>query len=273
MIGMGRATAGIGGGAAQNVQLDGALPVWSGVAMEHACHVCGEALGRVRASLDPVYKLPIVVCPTCGAACVRRRHPLAVLWRGVLHARATALGLAWRAFAGLLAVGCSLGVSEMFCDSLNSVGPVGLWRLSRDGGLDDRWIESWKYENGPLIACVSVAWCVGLGAALTAGLGHIRRRWVVWSLFGGAMLAWLLLAGFMEFLNRATYMRWSEDSLPPLPSYFWQLDRHWGWICVGLGLAMLGAPLGRALRRTFAKGEARRWIAILRRARKRRMAA
>jgi hypothetical protein len=45
-----------------------------------------------------------------------------------------------------------------------------------------------------------------------------------------------------------------------------------GWLLVGLLIAIVGVPLGRMLRRSFAQGDGKRWRALLRRARKRRLA-
>lgn len=40
----------------------------------HLCARCGTELRHVAAPPDPVYALPVCVCPSCGLACVRRKH-------------------------------------------------------------------------------------------------------------------------------------------------------------------------------------------------------
>ena len=42
------------------------------MAISHVCLSCGLDLARVRALLEPHYALPVVVCPDCGWATVRR---------------------------------------------------------------------------------------------------------------------------------------------------------------------------------------------------------
>jgi len=48
----------------------------------HPCQGCGHDLARLRPRAEPRYGLPIVRCPCCERAAVRRRHPT----RRVLHA-------------------------------------------------------------------------------------------------------------------------------------------------------------------------------------------
>ncbi|MCC6320729.1 MAG: hypothetical protein IT438_04750 [Phycisphaerales bacterium] len=55
----------------------------------HACASCGHDLTRIPAPLDAHYALPIVVCPLCSAAVVRRADGARAVRRGVrrrLHA-------------------------------------------------------------------------------------------------------------------------------------------------------------------------------------------
>ena len=42
----------------------------------HLCAGCAHELRQVSAPPDPVYGLPVCVCPECGLACVRRKHRL-----------------------------------------------------------------------------------------------------------------------------------------------------------------------------------------------------
>ncbi len=165
----------------------------------------------------------------------------------------------------------SLALCEMLSDSLNSVGPLGLWRMSREGTFDERWIESWKYENGPLISGMAAAWSIAIGAALTAGLGHVKSRWKLWAALAGALFGLLIFTGVASFLSQAQYRQAEGNEIDRFLSCFWLLDRCWGWIAIGLLIAVVGMPLGRALRRAFANGDARRWRAMRRRARQRRM--
>lgn len=47
---------------------------FSAVLESHLCAGCGQELRRVSAPPDPVYALPVCICPGCGLACVRRKH-------------------------------------------------------------------------------------------------------------------------------------------------------------------------------------------------------
>lgn len=74
--------------------------------ISHTCPTCLTELARVRALPDPHYGLPVVVCPGCGRAVVRTKHPDRVFWR---HKRLLLAGLwsvVWRlglmVLAGLL---------------------------------------------------------------------------------------------------------------------------------------------------------------------------
>ena len=47
----------------------------------HICTECLTELARVPATRDPRSGLPVVVCPSCAAPCVRVRNPVTVFWR------------------------------------------------------------------------------------------------------------------------------------------------------------------------------------------------
>ena len=51
------------------------------MAIAHVCVHCGRDLARVRPQREPHYGLNLVRCPGCGAASVRRRHPVWHGWR------------------------------------------------------------------------------------------------------------------------------------------------------------------------------------------------
>lgn len=170
-------------------------------------------------------------------------------------------------------VGFTIGICSMLSDSLNSISPLDMWRMSRDGELDSRWWENWDHESGPLTAGMGIAWSIAVGATLTAAFAHVRRRWVIWLLFVAAVAGVLLLDGAIRFVGRGMNIQNADMAIPPLGEIFWEFNRMSGWLLVGLLLAAAGVPLGRALRRSFAKGDGKRWRASLRRARKRRLAA
>ncbi len=63
------------------------------MAISHLCLGCGFDLARVRTRPDPHYALPLVVCPDCGDAAVRRVHPLQLGWRAFLRVPASIIAL------------------------------------------------------------------------------------------------------------------------------------------------------------------------------------
>ncbi len=243
------------------------------MALEHSCHICGHALARVRAPLDPIYHLPIVVCPVCNTACVRRRHPISAAWRATRRAIATTIGLGWRGFACAVVVGVTLLLSVMLNESLNSVGPLALWQLARAGDLDARWWEDWSRDSGPTIAGVGIAWSIALGAALTTAFFHVRRRWIIWVSFASVSLGSFAIEAATNFAWRARNSPSAASTLVICRENILYFNHHASWIIVGLLIAIAGIPLGRLLRRAFARTDAARWRALLRRARQRRLQA
>ena len=240
------------------------------MALEHSCPNCGRALARVRAPLDPIYHLPIVVCPTCNTACVRRRHPVAQAWRTTRHVIATAIGLGWRVLGCAMLVGISIGIAAMLSELFNSVGPYELWRMVVSGELDSRWWDNWAQDSGQLIVGVAIAWCIAAGAALTIAFAHIRHRWIVWSLFATTLFGSLAMNDALNYVSRAMNQQQFAEQFVQI---FWDFDRISGWLAVGLAIAIAGIPLGRVLRRPLSTADSRRWRARLRRARKRKLQA
>jgi hypothetical protein len=53
------------------------------MSLAHVCLGCGFDLARQRPRNEPYYGLPLIVCPRCATASVRRKHPIAVRWRQV----------------------------------------------------------------------------------------------------------------------------------------------------------------------------------------------
>lgn len=142
--------------------------------LSHACTRCGMELCRLRAAPRSAGCPAVVVCPRCGVACVRRRHPLVSGWRSARRATAAAAGLVWQGF---------------FCILFTLVLSALLHSLRLE--LWGQWPELWAAVRGraaggeSLRACLLrtglawdlVAWAcfsVGLGAWLVAGFSHWR---------------------------------------------------------------------------------------------------
>ncbi len=144
------------------------------MAISHVCLSCGLDLARVRARLEPRYALPIVVCPDCGWAAVRRKPRRSfVRLSASLLALVVQLGLLAAGLGGLVAISIELG-------DVLAQGSFGT--LARDEII--------------LRLAVCVAFAIMLGTWLTAGFGHARRTttWLVFTGLGIALLS-LGLAG------------------------------------------------------------------------------
>ncbi len=134
------------------------------MAISHVCLSCGLDLARVRALLEPRYALPLVVCPDCGWAAVRRKpqggRSLYRLLVSLLTLIAQ-LGLLAAGLAVLLAVSIEMG-------DVLARGTFG----------------ALPGEEILLRLAVCAAFAVALGTWLTAGFGHVRRT-TTWLVFGG----------------------------------------------------------------------------------------
>ena len=161
----------------------------------HICVGCGRELCRESAPPDPVYGLPIVVCPRCGLACVRRGHRAnripARFWR--------VIGLVW------LLVGHVLMLSLLTAILLGFVAVVV--HTARKLRIDpfQVFMPNWAYREPvaviadampPLIVMMIVMICgIWFGVQLT----HWRRR--AWVLGGVGLMGALALLP----------MAWSES--------------------------------------------------------------
>lgn len=240
------------------------------VPIEHSCHCCAAPLTKVRALPEPIYGLVVVVCPECRAAVVRRKHPLAALWRSTLHARNTMIALASRGVLAWIMVLGTFACATAFAQSINLMRPsefvAGLW-----SGQGDLAMKAWREDNGPLLLVVMIGWSVLMGTLLTAGLSHIRRRWTLWAMFAAALLIAFWIPKAIDFVDRALSMGpqgsiWSGAFRLNIRDINTLITLA-GMMC----LAALGIPAGLRLRKALAGTPARRFRKMLARARIRKL--
>ena len=182
-------------------------------------------------------------------------------------------GLVWRLFVAASMVAITIGLASMVSETLRGTSLWDLLQEVRAGGPDANAVSLWHADYGPGIAGVAAAWCVASGAMLSAGLGHVRRRWVVWGALVGAVAGVMLFDGAMDYVRHASRMLpRHDDHGPQMWTYFDMFRRLGSWMLPGLAIALLGIPLGRSLRRALAKQVRQGWIKKLARARKRRYA-
>jgi hypothetical protein len=238
------------------------------MAIAHICQECGFDLARVRPVREPHYNLPLVRCPRCAWCSVRRRHPLWVQFQRFrrLDFAVTVLGIQTLLFLGFGALTMLAVISLL----------AAMYRITSNTAGDD---------IGWFVILPLGVLAPALGAWLTAGFSHVRRRtvWMVWT----AYIA-LLLMGFVLLIPMVGEF---PPGLGPAPDYVsafeanprsghsaiahpdpWRSFASLFFLAVGvifipgmivLGLIMLatmtGVPIGRGLLWLFAAWRTQSW--------------
>ncbi len=218
--------------------------------LPHFCEHCGFDLTRVRPQRDPVYQLPLVFCPHCETACVRRRHPLNRRWRQIRRALASCWVLAWQLLLLWSLPGALVALALLLAE------------LRAEGELHARSMGA-MFSLG-----MSVGLSIFAGMWLTLGFAH-WRRWVVWLTWSGVLS--LVMLGSHVAIAGAHHSVGSLSELltAALAEHEEFLHRFagLGGLTLVTGLVMLFA---RPLRGLWTRHRWRRWRARLRRARRRR---
>jgi len=217
----------------------------------------------VRAAPDPHYGLAVVVCPSCGRACVRRAHAGMGNVRATRHLVRSVLGLAWRGAAvgstALLAAVCIAYVATgldryQILPADLAAGLAGLDRRARHGlGV---WFDSGgAYALAGVVIAATIA-----GSALVALLDHWRPHvlalaWagaVGMALVGGPAIAGL---GEWAFDDRMTLQRAAERFAP---TRLTAIHASIG-VAAALAVTICATPIGASIRRGTAGRAARRF--------------
>jgi len=212
-------------------------------------------LCRVRAVPDPVYALPVVVCPRCADASVRRRHPTAEGWRTFIRLR-----VAWGLFALRLLL--LVVFTLLFCAFLHELR----MDLNRSWPALRAALESSEAGTGirRVLARTGLMWSLigwacystGLGAWLVAGFGH-WRWWAVIAAWAAAMLGIVLAAWGLNLAEHwldawVRHRPWSNQR-----AYASRYMTTFAMALASLPLAVPGAVIGLGLR-ALARGASRR---------------
>lgn len=229
--------------------------------ISHACAGCGSDLTYLRAAPDPHYRLPIVVCPSCDLAVVRRRPEMSRIAKRIRRGVSS-----WRALinrAGLLVI--SLLVTISAAEAL-AIDARDRWNgVTRS--LSSYGEEGFVFRD-PLHDRVLIVAGIGfwVGSWLVGTLPH----WNPWKAVGAfGLLAALFvtaLAGVDAALSSFAISNGSPwpDRVPTGP----ELLAHLGAIGVcTLVAAVLGLPAGMLLRKAFDKRRSRRMRKALLKAR------
>lgn len=237
--------------------------------LSHTCASCGAELCRIRALPDPVYGLPIVVCPRCGTACVRRRHPVPARWREAVRVFASLRWLGMQVvLLALLVVVFAVYVHSLRQDYTGFKPALSEWLSKRDAE-SSRWLVRSFWREGTVWSVAGwLMFATGIGVWLTAGLAH----WRWWC----ALLAWLALELCAVSVGPAvnTVMDWAGRSavtrdLPGLQRGARALVELYAIVLLTIPLAVPGMVMGlgarwagRGLRRVRFKRQLaarRRW--------------
>jgi hypothetical protein len=155
----------------------------------HVCPRCGHELGATRAVLDPVYALPVVVCP-CGFACVRRRDPLVAAFR---KARRIAIAFELLLIRGIAVFLLAAGAASLILIVQHALREerLDLQDLITHAfglGAPKAALTEWWHQNGLVQIAIWLLISVVSGLWLRATLTHWRA--------GPLLLAWCLLLLF-----------------------------------------------------------------------------
>jgi hypothetical protein len=150
------------------------------MAIAHVCIQCGWDLARVRPTLEPRYRLPLVICPRCARACVRREHPLRSGWWRLVRVdaalRVLTLQVLCIGLVGALSTAATLGVM------------TGAYQ--RLAGRDAEFLEWLCFWVFAVFSPLTGSW-------LTAAFSHLRRSavWLGWYAFMSLPLLTMLVMG------------------------------------------------------------------------------
>jgi hypothetical protein len=241
------------------------------MAIAHACTSCGPSLAGIPAPLDPVYHLPIVVCPECHAAAVRWSDGHRLMPRTLNRIRlaiATAMNnTAWPVIAAIaVAVGTILMADDLGRRQLSVWRLLGMFTyiLPRDDRLDD-----WYQSDGPISLVIWLCISTLAGAFLTGGLPHLRRRVFV-PVFIVMVVVFLFVPGTGELLDQLANGRMRGLAIDRLSTHYRHELRALAALPASGLVALVGIPIGLRLRRIGNAIRARGWRRLRNRIKKRR---
>lgn len=208
---------------------------------------CGLDLSRTRPRRDSRLALPIVICPECRWAIVRRRHPLATTWRAsrrVTRAAAIVLlQLLLTCFFAAVVVSRSRQLSDVIRanESTLVASLLASYTIDTTGGSPD------TRQISVAAATIWLAVSVLTGAWLGAAFAHWRPR-------GAPLLAWI---GVLVLFSAGDSLRRLLDALVfaiaarPIPQLVQPLA---GWsmtaqtLAASVILTLTAIPLGSRIR-------------------------
>jgi hypothetical protein len=240
------------------------------VAISHVCNSCGLDLVRTLPRRDPSLNLPIVVCPGCAHAVVRRRHPIHGFWRA---ARRMDTALSILLVQGLIALGLlsfigamTARLAEAAAERQESAPGFVI------GAFGDRDAETRlgnhviRHDDGWDVAILMTALVSAIaGLWLTATLAHLPlwKRWLGW----GALLVGCVSLGWVGWAyDTAVALLIGEPGLAGgVDARLWLLRVQ--LLLGAVGVMLAASPLGLPIRWVLSRARGSMWRRQLRRAR------
>lgn len=234
--------------------------------LAHTCSVCGHDLSRMAAPLDAVYRWPIVVCPICTTAVVRRSDGHRLISRRSFRAITAVRKLVEASILVCIFALVPVMASFMLHDNLAGHG-LTMSALITGLVTGDDTIEHWKSDVGPvMLGAWIIAW-LGTGAYLAVAARHSSRPRVIllWLIPVMGLFAMLELERFIDQLDG--WVRSAKVGvLPPLHELVPDNALHFEQVVLAAIIVLpLGIPLGLATRRTLDGFLSRRFRRIRRR--------
>lgn len=237
--------------------------------LAHTCASCGHDLTRTSAPLDPIYHWPVVVCPSCTAAAVRRSDGHRTLSRQTQRVVRSIRNLVVGALVTTIMSMVLLGASSMLHDNLQNHGltlPRAVIALTRVSDVDD--LSPWEGQLGPLALAFWALVAIGGGAFVAAAFPH-TARWRVVALLVAPIALVLSLIAAAEITDAII----SQSAFGSTFTFKGLIRRAVPQSAQDLLIVLLGAfilmpagfPLARLVRSARRAGQARRFRRIRRR--------
>lgn len=241
------------------------------MAISHVCNSCGFDLARVAPFQDASLRLPIVVCPTCAHACVRRRHPIHEVWRKARRVDAALSILVVQVlFASALlgtTVGMIYGLGEIAQDRGESMVAFLTNAFENETRFERRGRHIIRNDDGRDAAVVATAiFSAMCGIWLTATMAHLRfwRRWATWAVILVVLVSLNWVGWVYQFsIVLLDPTAWNTTQTPGVEQWHGRL-----LLLIGCLLVMLiASPVGLPVRWILGVVRGAMWRRQLRRAR------
>lgn len=219
----------------------------------HTCTSCGLSLTRIAAPLDPIYRLPLVICPECRAPSVRASDGHRAVPRALNRIRlaiTTAVSnILWTIIAAAACAGFNIAMAEDLDRSgmtaWSCLGMLAHVIPSNDG------FAGWIEDDGSVKLIAWVCLNVVTGAFLAGALPHLRRRVFV-PLFVALVSLLLFVPDTINLIHALSDGATEQLQRPLLANRFREVLGGIRILPAAALTALAGIPLGLRLSRSAA---------------------